>query len=583
MIRSQDLIASVRLYSQVLNATLSEGARWLIIARALCAWQTRDWELVDYHPLVIKNLHVSASRSQKVEYELALLLDHPADDHDKSIETHFLLFLAHFLRAQCLFERDKSVMARQDLTAALRRVSSWSGTSYQLPRSTFRFTLSSENDVSALQLAILDNLRPFVLASFLSDAAVEIEVVSNSLNSFIKLVDRSIAALDSNGTGIVFYPKSLNIAMDAAAGIGNKWGGMIFRLIPREPFPRRALQPNGSTLTVHLGIVNEMNLYPREAIPAEMRIAVAADVIGNEHVNILCAPGKPDISGMYYPGLDFHGFYGSGKGAVTFQVASSSEEEFYVLLYPIGCSELIIIPLVLGPFIVSHSHSDIEEDYPLATLRPLCIDRSERLYVKESASDLPGKVWDSALFLCDAVFDHLSNHHEKTLSILDLSSGNGAVGLYLYRKVWKYLVDEVEDFKLALTDVEEAIPLIKENVTNCCPERYHEIVVDTLYWGEEKQIDYSPFDIVIACDLVYDDEYFDVLLVTLEQLCIPGKTIIFLGYKPRGLSSEEKSELWKRLAAIFQMKEVEIQERTISGVSDIWNKSVGVEIWKLWR
>ncbi|KAK9373901.1 putative methyltransferase-domain-containing protein [Lipomyces chichibuensis] len=583
MNRSQDLVASVRLYSRVLNRTLSEGGRWLIVARALCAWQTRDWELADYHPLAIKNLQVSASRSQKVEYELALLLDYQAHAHDKSIETHFLLFLAHFLRAQCLFERDKPVMARRDLTAALRCVSCWSGTSYQLPRSAFRFTVSSDIDVSALQLAILSNLRPLVLASLLSDAEVEIEVVSNSLHAFIKLVDRSVAALDSNGTGVVFYPKSLNIAMDAAAVVGNTSGGMIFRLIPREPFPRRELQSNGSTLTVHLGIVNEMNLYPREAIPAEMRIAVAADVIGNEHVNILCASGSPDVSEMYYPGLDFHGFYGSGKGAVTFRVASSSDEEFYILLYPIGCSELKIIPLVLGPFLVSHSRSDIDEDYPLSTLRPLYIDSSERIYVKESTSDLPGKVWDSALFLCDAIFDHLSNHREKTLSILDLSSGNGAVGLYLYRKVWKCLADEVEDLKLALTDVEEAIPLIKENATNCFPDTYHEIVVDTLYWGEEKKLDYSPFDIVIACDLIYDDEYFDVLLVTLERLCIPKKTIIFLGYKPRGLSSEEKSELWKRLAAIFQMKELEIQERIISGVSDIWNKSVGVEIWKLWR
>ncbi|KAK9356182.1 hypothetical protein V1523DRAFT_437897 [Lipomyces doorenjongii] len=351
-------------------------------------------------------------------------------------------------------------MARLDLTAALRCVSSHT---------------SIDNTGQSTTLCF---------GQLTSDAELEVEVLSNSLNSFIKLVDSLLS-------------KSLNISMDVATDIGNKWGGMIFGIFPRTLFPRRALQSNCSTLIVHLDIVNEMDLCLREAIPAERRIAVAADVIGKEHVNILRAVGKPDISEMYYRALDFHGFYGSGK-------ASSIEEEFYVLLYPIECSELKITPLVLGPFIVSDSRSDIDEDYT--------------------------KVWDLALFLCDAILNHLSHHYEKTVSISNISSGKGAVGFYLYRKV------EIEDFELALTYVEEAIPLIKEYATNCCPDSYHEIVVDTLYWGKEQGIDYSPFDIVIASDPVYDG----------------GKTIIFLGYKPPGLPSEENSEFWKRLCATFQ-------------------------------
>ncbi|KAJ8101860.1 putative methyltransferase-domain-containing protein [Lipomyces tetrasporus] len=482
-------------------------------------------------------------------------------------------------------------MARHDLTAALRYMGECFRAPNQFASSTFRVTLASENDVSLLQLATLENLRPFVLARLLSEAEVELEIVRQSVNSFVTLVDRSIAALELNATGIEFYPKTLKTSTDSAADISNKWGGMIFRLIPREPFSRRALQSNeshSSTLTIHLAIVNEMNLFPREAIPAEARITVTAEIIGNKDASILSAPVKPDISEIYYPGLDFHGFYGSGKGAVTVQVASSNEEEFYILLYPSARKDmpkLKIIPLVLGPFIVSHRiNRDNDEEEPLATLRPLYIDSTERIYIKESTSDLPGKIWDSALFLCDAVYRYVSNNHGRTLSILDLSSGNGAVGLYLYRKVWKYLGHEIEDFRLALTDVEEAIPLIRENAISCCPDRYQEIVVDTLYWGDqERRIDYSQFDVVIACDLIYDNEYFDDLLVTLQQLCVPGKTTIFLGYKTRGLSSDEKSELWSRIAGIFQMQELDVQESTIAGVSGICSKSVGIEIWQLWR
>ncbi|KAK9370672.1 putative methyltransferase-domain-containing protein [Lipomyces kononenkoae] len=576
MFQGQDLIALVRLHSRVAHPLLSERVRWLILARALCAWRTRDWDLTEYPTLVIQSLPVSTGCGRNVERELTLLLGNPSNGHAPSIETRFLSFLAHLLRAQCLFERDKSRMARQDLTAALSCLVPWPS------RSTFRFALNSEKDVSTLQSAVLDNLRPFVLTSLLQGAEVEIAVVSRSMNSFIELVDKSISALDSNGSGIVFYPNPLT-AMDE---VGNLWGGMIFRLIPREPFPRRVLPSKCSTLTVHLALVNEMNLFPQGAIPADARIPVVADVFGSDTVKISCTPGGPDVSELYYPGLDFHGFYGSGKGAVTLQVDSSREEDFYIVLNPGGCDEvpeLKLIPLVLGPFVISHVRGNIVDEDPIITLRPLYIDSSECIYIKESTSDLPGKIWDSALFLCDAVYDDISNRREEALSVLDLSSGNGAVGLYVYRKFWKYLGDKFEGFKLALTDIEEAIPLIKENAANCCHDKYHEVAIDTLYWGEKKQITYSPFDIVIACDLVYDNEYFDALLMTLDRLCIPGKTTIFLGYKSRGLSSDEKAGLWNRLAATFEMKKLDIQESIISGVSNIWSQSVGVEIWKLWR
>ncbi|KAK9456080.1 putative methyltransferase-domain-containing protein [Dipodascopsis uninucleata] len=387
--------------------------------------------------------------------------------------------------------------------------------------------------------------------------------------------------------------------------VDTRWGGLLFRLLTRSPFPQQVLDtrdgsPGGEFLvTVHLAAVNEMNLFPHDAFSPETAVSVDADIVDGDKFLASSWTGRPLVPDSEYPGLIFNGMYGRGKGAVTIRAARRDieTEPFYIKLSvnPQKSKFLnsVIVPLMIGPFFLREESlaPGLKDDLILQPFRLLFIDETRYVKIAESTSDLPGKIWDSAFFAVQAVFSHvesLLDQGRRSVRVLDLSTGNGAVGLYLYEAYYKILRNRHPEstIELIMTDIGDALPLIKDNTVLCCSKQngYNDdITISELYWGDKVAAqEFGDLDLIIACDLIYETEYIDPLFATLDQVC-QHETSIFIGYKHRGFTKQEHETTWGRFGEKFQLESLNVRELAITGKPNLLASDVGVQIWKLAR
>ncbi|CAG8504172.1 9587_t:CDS:2 [Ambispora gerdemannii] len=167
---------------------------------------------------------------------------------------------------------------------------------------------------------------------------------------------------------------------------------------------------------------------------------------------------------------------------------------------------------------------------------------------------IPGKVWDSA-FIIAGLFKNKILQDPRALlgkSILDLSTGTGFLGLYLaalLAVVNNNIVNsnKQKGARVILTDLEDALKLVRVNHSLnqylFKNDQNVSIKVDTLKWGDSNK----------AKKL----ELFDKLIQTFVDLCVPGRTKMYLGYKRRGLSIEQELEFFSKLNSKFNMKILE--------------------------
>jgi hypothetical protein len=109
-------------------------------------------------------------------------------------------------------------------------------------------------------------------------------------------------------------------------------------------------------------------------------------------------------------------------------------------------------------------------------------------------------------------------------TIIELGAGLGAVGMVLAMSGAKHVV---------LTDQAQMLPLLVRNVEHQFGavgwEHSGAPEVRGLSWGADAaSLPGLPdqFDFVVASDIIYDEDTFDALRVTLEQLAAPGASII---------------------------------------------------------
>ncbi|CAJ0753465.1 23369_t:CDS:2 [Entrophospora sp. SA101] len=242
------------------------------------------------------------------------------------------------------------------------------------------------------------------------------------------------------------------------------------------------------------------------------------------------------------------------------------------------------IPVAFGPIFISdckshpstcaHHQADNKkepveinnDEYLIENYRIFDLPNGKNLLIKELWDvGIPGKVWDSAFVMVQLFREKLANNKRlfDNKKILDLSSGNGFVGTHLAALITDLKVSN--DYKKndvadnVMTDLKHALPLIKKNISL---NRYLlgltdkiSINVEYLKWGDlNKAKKLGTLDYVLASDVVYEPELFDSLIQTLNTLCTPNLTKIYLGYKRRGLTKNEEKDFFNQLQKNFNMK-----------------------------
>ncbi|CAO3614762.1 unnamed protein product [Cunninghamella echinulata] len=171
----------------------------------------------------------------------------------------------------------------------------------------------------------------------------------------------------------------------------------------------------------------------------------------------------------------------------------------------------------------------------------------------------PGKMWDSALVLSDILVRRMVEHptcfHQR--HILDLSAGTGIVGL-LVVFYYQHLYPKF-NAKVTLTDLPEALHLIQHNQQLNDIKTNNDISIEPLRWGNYFDIKRikskkQPIDLIIASDVLYQPDKFKVLVGTLAALSTPGRTVIYLGYKRRGLDIHDENYFFELCRKHFHLQ-----------------------------
>eukprot|EP00833_Pecoramyces_ruminatium_P018809 jgi/Orpsp1_1/1192841/evm.model.d7180000096265.2 len=151
-------------------------------------------------------------------------------------------------------------------------------------------------------------------------------------------------------------------------------------------------------------------------------------------------------------------------------------------------------------------------------------------------------VWDGAYILANYLY-HLKLRDKKCI---ELGCGTGLVGI----TAWTYGAE------VTLTDIEEVIPLVKENVSMNVDKILLEtksdnlklskdnIKIQTLYWGKENCKVLENFDIVFGSEILYYSKSHKALIETLQHICNENTLCVFI-YKTRNLGEEHFFELAK--------------------------------------
>ncbi|ODQ54901.1 hypothetical protein SAICODRAFT_64182 [Saitoella complicata NRRL Y-17804] len=386
------------------------------------------------------------------------------------------------------------------------------------------------------------------------------------------------------------------------------WGSrMIFRLTLRAPFLPVHIAP-GTRYELHLGLCNEMSLFLRNVMEGKgVGVKIEAWPKDSEAEVKL-----EDVDGYVcgYEGLRWPGFNGGGRGGCVFSAQRTSksqgeeedDKDFYIKVsavrspqmeaHGVQDAELMIVPLVAGPFRLTPKPVP-EDSYEIVhTQRILQFpDGTEGgALVRESPeSGIVGKIWDSSFFTAAAAWREFTNwlNHASTegpkrkFRVLDLSCGTGAVGVWMAAAAAK--AGLAHFLEVVLTDLEEGLATIEENVELNRSGNGVKMSVQELFWGKKEDVErVGDVSLVLACDLVYEAEFFAPLLETLDWLCIPNKTVILLGYKQRGLTIEERTSMWNQFQERFTMRREEhVMTAGIGGFGDIDSEDVGCEIYRI--
>ncbi|KAG0257640.1 Methyltransferase-like protein 21A [Mortierella polycephala] len=306
------------------------------------------------------------------------------------------------------------------------------------------------------------------------------------------------------------------------------------------------------------------------------------------------------------PGL---GIGPSGRGGLEVCVVCDNGKEKFrgpisIEISAKSAGTMSVKPVVLGP--ITLSPETIETNSGCHIFRPFLLPSrdtrsscSRLMLVKELWHNVPqDHIWDSAFGLVDMFAKSVSEGIRNTAapqfagkSILDLSAGTGVTGIFvaglaqLELEALQYsstppclsyasatsssLISSSSvtpprsrigsmATSVMLTDIAEAMGLIDTNIALNCSRIAPNVKVTAkeLRWGKShlNNLGMIKFDTVIASDVVYDRSSFGSLLETLNGLCIPGRTTIYMGCKRRAQYRAAEDEFFQMIRKEFIVK-----------------------------
>ena len=138
--------------------------------------------------------------------------------------------------------------------------------------------------------------------------------------------------------------------------------------------------------------------------------------------------------------------------------------------------------------------------------------------------------------MCGTVREHVAEQGS-------LICRTGCAGL-LFAYLYHHLFPQYRPI-ITLTDIPEALHLIQHNKNVNLGHDRDWLSIKKLRWGSladaKLVLRAAPVDVVLASDVLYEPASFKLLVESLVSLSTPGRTVIYLGYKRRGLKDEDEA------------------------------------------
>eukprot|EP00924_Labyrinthula_sp_SR-Ha-C_P004039 snap_masked-scaffold_3-processed-gene-11.28-mRNA-1 protein AED:1.00 eAED:1.00 QI:0/0/0/0/1/1/2/0/470 len=257
-----------------------------------------------------------------------------------------------------------------------------------------------------------------------------------------------------------------------------------------------------------LYIANEFGLFNSKEFSLDISI------IGNQDVS---------ISNLNFT-INSHGRV---KCTFTMSANTVSEENVFWVRFSV-VSSLFILPVYVLP--INYKHNKVEK-ITCSSCRCLGSEKTKTfLYCAPGDLGIGGKLWDSAIIFQQALEENIDFilfklNIPQNVKLIELGAGTGALSIYcqkLFKKKKLFM-------ETTITDLEEVIPLIKQNILLNSLDG--EIKCKMLPWGSEPK---EYFDIVLMSDVIYEPKSYDILLKTLLSLSKTNPNLYILwGHRHR--------------------------------------------------
>eukprot|EP01097_Dermamoeba_algensis_P008919 TRINITY_DN6137_c0_g1_i1.p1 TRINITY_DN6137_c0_g1~~TRINITY_DN6137_c0_g1_i1.p1 ORF type:complete len:245 (+),score=60.79 TRINITY_DN6137_c0_g1_i1:36-737(+) len=141
--------------------------------------------------------------------------------------------------------------------------------------------------------------------------------------------------------------------------------------------------------------------------------------------------------------------------------------------------------------------------------------------LQDARNGCGGHLWNAALYLTHYLTNEFPAGYFKGKRCIELGSGTGIVGICL----------ALLGAEVIMTDLGIMLDVLKTNVQTNLPS-YPNAQVKELCWGEDHKAFDPPFEVVIASEVIYLEECFQPLLITLRQLA-NKETLILIAHQHR--------------------------------------------------